>query len=731
MLNLGPFYEVVSSWIINQKYAANIFCALAIILVLTLVCMIFLAEKIKYSRRIFIACAIITIIIFRALSLYDNIYNPDEGHHLTNSITLSHDLRPWVSTNSATTGPFTSLLILLFHSVVNLFLRPIGASLGMTYFFLSLMNIVILSTSFVVLNKLFEKKLNKNIAWSLSFFYVLFFSFSWHMDLQAFNSEYVSLFFISLSVYYLYKFMDNIKIIPLLMSGLFCGIMPFVKLQTIPLCAVLVLWGIFILLRKESIVIFKRNINKSFALIYYFGCIALPTILLVLYCLSYKDGIHNAWHYYIVDAASYVGEKSLGEYIVYFFTILLPWFLKEYWFSNIFIVSCLAFLIVFNFHVFRKQINSNWVFSCLLFLFSLLAILTPMRLFSHYILFLVIPAFLLIMESIVIINVTDYKKIEFPGFKIPQLFSKINIISFVIIFFSIFLFKTFPHNILTQTVLSSKRIIGTVNTNLTQVSKYIAQNTSYSDCIVVWGWEGRIYVFSNRKAGTAITDTSGLYFPYPSKNIDMYISDIHRNKPKYIIDVVAPGSFRLEDENIYSLEKHDRVWQAIKNDYTLIEKIPVGKGSYKIYTNDVMNIHRELTLISKINLPQNISDVSVNDINSVNINNGNLILECGTNDPHINFWLDKPINLVDYLFTTIKINCSNNIAGYFEVYYDFGDDGFSGVNSFSINIDILPQMTEIYCPISDFRGRKNLVAFRIDPPSGAIFEIESIELMGK
>jgi hypothetical protein len=142
-------------------------------------------------------------------------------------------------------------------------------------------------------------------------------------------------------------------------------------------------------------------------------------------------------------------------------------------------------------------------------------------------------------------------------------------------------------NVLNQTVLSHKAIIGYQNPYLTHTAKYVAEQTTHDDYIVVWGWERCIFVFANRKSGTAQTDIQRLYPPYSSKNIDMYVSDIKRNKPKLIIDVVAPYSFVYSDWETYGLENHKQVWPEICNDYMLagILRFPDGVD-YRVYSRN-------------------------------------------------------------------------------------------------------------------------------------------------
>lgn len=262
MLNLGPFYEQISYWVDTQQNTASYFGIMSIVLVIILILLIFLSGKFKYSCLLFYIVSITTLIIFRSLSLYADLYNADEGMHLANAISLLQDMSLWVSTDTTTFGPVNALLILIIHCVVNIFFRSVGIS----FFLLRLINIIIISISFVLLSKIFEDRLGKKIGKILSLFYILFFSFSFNFDLQAFNSEYTFLLFVSITLYFhLYKFKKGEGNIGALLTGaFFCGIMPYIKLQTVPMCVAIILWGTFLLLNEENehVSIFKKKTKK-------------------------------------------------------------------------------------------------------------------------------------------------------------------------------------------------------------------------------------------------------------------------------------------------------------------------------------------------------------------------------------------------------------------------------------------------------------------------------------
>src|SRR5690606_9424772 len=117
----------------------------------------------------------------------------------------------------------------------------------------------------------------------------------------------------------------------------------------------------------------------------------------------------------------------------------------------------------------------------------------------------------------------------------------------------------------------------------------IVDKTTPEDAIVVWGWEARINLYTQRRSATAQSDIQRLVSRhYPRENTRIYIADILRNKPKLIVDVVAPGCFAYDDADRYGIHAHGDVYAAIQDRYVLTDVITVEQadrsGSYRVYT---------------------------------------------------------------------------------------------------------------------------------------------------
>jgi hypothetical protein len=205
-------------------------------------------------------------------------------------------------------------------------------------------------------------------------------------------------------------------------------------------------------------------------------------------------------------------------------------------------------------------------------------------------LFLSIPSLIFFILTLEHIHISPFKFFN----KTRSVSNRENRLSLFFVILWFFLFHSFVLNIKNETVLSNPDELVGSNPNFVNISKIVMQQTNLDDYIVVWGREPRINVYTNRRSATTATDIDRLlwgdqyraaffYKKYPQENINKYIHDIKTNKPKLIVDMVAPGSYFYHDE-VYALENHAEIWTAIKDDYELTTVYPVEGGSYKIYT---------------------------------------------------------------------------------------------------------------------------------------------------
>ncbi len=565
MLHFGPFFSQAAEWIHNQTDFALFVQAAAIILFTLLFLVSIFAEKIKNSGSLFLLLGLLTISLFRSFTFYADSYNPDEGMHLANAIALNDDFRPWGSTDFTTFGPVNAVLILLTGKILAFF----GIKSAFSYFTLRLLNLLILDVSFILFQKTLEKNVQPLVSRSVSMLFVIFYGFHFQADCLAFNSEITYLLFITAALYLLCRMDGGISKRMLFGFGAVCGTMPYIKLQTVPMCAVMLCGGYARMLcfYRPFDKTAKKNALRSASMLT--AGVLLPTMLVAMAVFPHENGFQDAWFCFIENAKSHIGNPGAVKYVSQLIR-LLEMFSPDALKIGIVVSVALAAYLAYRKH----KVSWGFLFSVLLLLASSFAAVRSFRLFYHYIHFLVVPVLLFL--AIAAQMLADQEEC-FVGIRIKP------VLIGLLFFCSIRQFGIYYEEIKTNTVFSSKQVVGESHPNLTQAAAFLSEHTSSGDTVVIWGWESRLYVYANRRSATRQTDIQRLFAPYSERNVQMYLADIQSNHPAYLVDVVAPGSFAYEEEDKYGLEQYAPVWDAVKDEYVLVHTMPVEGGSYKFY----------------------------------------------------------------------------------------------------------------------------------------------------
>jgi hypothetical protein len=565
----GQFYEAISRVLETVKYLDPLLPLLAIALLFVLARWTWYAGKgnRKAGEMIFIGVGLLMLFIYRGLSFYRDQLNPDEGYLLTAALGIASDGKLWVSADTTTLGPVCYLLLVCMSKLLHF----LGLGGDITYFLGRFTSTVLLAGSFFFLYKTSVKNISLRLSRGVLLFFIIFFSFGTLFDLHAYNSEFIFCFIFSVCLFFLYKIKESARYGHLLAAGALCGLLPYVKLQTIPMMAVYMIWVLYELWRatktSESVRPTVLTVKKCAVFLL---AVLIPTLLLVIYCSTYESGLSNAWFFYIENAQAHVESmfslsflaqvrQTLGNFIG------LPWY------NALFVPILLSVLLLI---FVRPRLSADWVFSGLMVLATLFAMLRTGSFFHHYMVFLVAPSLFFLITSLQLVR---------------GRFKKENILLVIMIALWMVLFHDFFSNIKKQIVMNKYELVGK-NQHLSNMSQFIMQQTGRDDYIVVWGWDFRLYVYTNRRSATAQSnieriwtvesDASGAWGGrYPRKNSDIYIHDIKTNKPKLIIDLVAPGSFGFYEEQ-YTIQNNKEVWAAIKDDYALTHTY----GPYEFYT---------------------------------------------------------------------------------------------------------------------------------------------------
>jgi len=407
-------------------------------------------------------------------------------------------------------------------------------------------------------------------------------------------------FFSSAYLYVLDKIEEKPNLSRIALAGFLIGLFPYIKLQVLPMATILGLWTIYVLIKPTANERFNAEADRRQKLkrvSKYFIAALAPTALLVGYVSTYANGLSQANLFYLKNAMAHTQlpliswqfvERSIATFVAFYTT---PWMGVA-----LTTVVCIAATMGLYAALFRREpgfgatiktLDITWWFSLLFFLAALFAVAKPGSGFGHYILFLVVPSFCFGMHTLRIVDrwfTVETMRLVFCG----------ALIWFVASFWAA------PENLYQAikrvTAIETEEITNSVSPMpMQRVSSYssllrlIRDKTTPEDSIVVWGWEASINLYTQRRSGTAQSDIQRIVSQhYPSENTRIYIADILRNKPKLIVDVVAPGSFAYQDADRYGIHTHAHVYAAIQDRYVLTDIIPVehaGKsGSYRVYT---------------------------------------------------------------------------------------------------------------------------------------------------
>ncbi len=134
----------------------------------------------------FLITCMLIIVLARITSLYVDILNPDEAHILISSLNLKWDHRLWGAMDSTTLGPLNYLLPALLATA----LMPFTGGYEITLFTGRLCAMLLLIGTVFFLHKAAIRYVPQHFARLITLAVVVYFSFSWNYEIQAYNSEY-------------------------------------------------------------------------------------------------------------------------------------------------------------------------------------------------------------------------------------------------------------------------------------------------------------------------------------------------------------------------------------------------------------------------------------------------------------------------------------------------------------------------------------------------------------
>lgn len=130
-----------------------------------------------------------------------------------------------------------------------------------------------------------------------------------------------------------------------------------------------------------------------------------------------------------------------------------------------------------------------------------------------------------------------------------------------------------------QTDIQLRPLTGYISTwRARQVGPAAAQLRALAapvDKLVVWGWAPAIHVESGLCLGARDAQSERLIIPGPllSHYRDRLLFDLHRNRPRWFVDAVAPGQFGFKDRSLFGHETWNALRDYIASHYELLDDL--------------------------------------------------------------------------------------------------------------------------------------------------------------
>jgi hypothetical protein len=497
--------------------------------------------------------------------------NPDESFLIAGAMKLLKDPVVWRSIETGTTGPL-NLYSLLISSLLGLRLEY--ASARMVGLFLIVVSSICLFYSL--------RYIYGNLTARLSVMPVVTtIACMTFPDYVHYTSEHVSIAILSIALLILCKLYSNNLIFNkrlIFIFGFILGLVPFAKLQAVPIALSISLITLHILwIRRNSITQFLRNFYA-----FLLGSVLFPLLtMLYIFVFSLQDVF---WRSYIQHNLYYANSyKASVGFLSRLYFVFGPADTRV-----LFALAVIFFLLGLSFLIYwfisqpqRDRLSDTSIFflySLIILAASIYSVMKPGNFFTHYLLFLIFPCGFLIG-----VLVGEFFKVyKYSGINLPKL--KLSPVMAIIIVIMIIgsTLQLFSH-VRRESSYIDMRYHFLLNYT-SPVSQTILKYASQNGSMAIWGWDSKIYVETGIIPATRYVDSVGQMFSNPRQQyyVRQFADDLLKSKAALFIESTA-GFAKIWEKYVgipqQSPEDFPDVAIILKKYYKLVDDVQ----GFKIY----------------------------------------------------------------------------------------------------------------------------------------------------
>lgn len=501
-----------------------------------------------FSPTAFILILCVGVFVLRIPNLILPEIYPDETQWIAASITYHHGAVFWKSISGATGGPLIYALPTMMWPI------------GLNYTSIRLFGLLfcVLPSIYLVWKTLQLLFGERPARLCLTILFIFFAS----MNILCFvdyNSEHIAILFTTIATYLLFSFIkvDTHAFRKLIFFGITLGLVPYAKLQAVPIGFCIGALGIFEILHLQN-----RSYKKKAALLFtLFSSALLPSVFFALYLTA-----HNCWGDFLDDYIM-TNFRYAAHGIPGFVNPLhglnklaiLPRMIQKEPFLLFFVGAQLLVTLVVIIEGFKWKRLGAVLFDrilwwCLLITLSAyISIVAHGNTYLHYSYFFVLP-FALLTGSIVG-KVMEGYTMNWRAISSKALF----------IIISLYIFPVLRHSIWAVDFVSEK-----TGYPLSAVSKAILKYSHRDEQMSIWGIAMHYYVetglLQGNKYGSALYAILDAQDDQPA--YEEYVEEIKVNKPVVFLDVMGPNSHHLPDpKSKYRHEHFPKINEYISKNY--------------------------------------------------------------------------------------------------------------------------------------------------------------------
>lgn len=465
-------------------------------------------------------------------------FNPDESLLVAGALTLTHDPVFWRSVDGATAGPLNFYVLLGAHLI--------GAPV--TLFATRLTGLLLIFGTLVFAYGLLRLFLARAPARLTLLPGAVFFAIVTQDDFVHYSTEHLSLFLFSGAAFLLVRrqLTGAGGTAAWWAGGIALGLLPWAKLQSMPLGAALVVWLTLALWRNPARSVAEK---RRSALNLLLAGLA-PNVLAI--GLIYGAGVWPYfWQAYVLQNFHYVAADTTWTYLWQTATrsLNLTWHFQ----------ACMAapLLIALAGSLRRRRAAPDlWLLGFLLCLAAIAAVIIPRRPFAHYLLFLILPL------------------LWWSGATIGLWWDRSRSHRRIVLITCLTLGGLLPLALRFSQPAPEMvdRLVETRVRPYTAAGSVLRACAQPGDRLGIWGWMCDFYLEANLPQATRQAASPLCILPSSQRDYyrHIYLTDLRQNRPALFLDAVGPTADLFQDRTGSAHEIFPELAAFVREHYTEI-----------------------------------------------------------------------------------------------------------------------------------------------------------------